>query len=81
MAEVSAAINKIKKNSVPHTKPPPICGNIVGNTTKISPAPALGSAPIAKTMVKIAVPASIAIAVSNRITHIAELKRFCFLSR
>ena len=81
IAEVNAAINRIKKNSVPHISPPPIWGNIVGSTTKISPAPSLGSAPIAKTIVKIAVPASIAIPVSNRMTHIAELTRFCFLSK
>ena len=81
IADVRAAINRIKKNKAPQITPPPICGKIVGNTTKIKPAPALGSAPIAKTIVKIAVPASIAMKVSNRITQIAELNRFCFLSR
>ena len=81
IADVRAAINRMKKNKAPQITPPPICGKIVGNTTKIKPAPALGSAPIAKTMVKIAVPANIAMKVSNRITQIAELNRFCFLSR
>ena len=81
IAEVSAAINRMKKNKVPQINPPPIWGNIVGKTTKIRPAPALGSAPMANTIVKIAVPASMAIAVSRRITQIAEFKRFCFLSK
>ena len=49
--------------------------------TKINPGPSAGLAPNANTVVNIATPANIAMAVSKNITHSAELIKFCFLSR
>ena len=81
IAEVRAAINKSEKNKVPQTEPYASCGNIEGKIKKIRPGPPAGSAPRANTVVKIATPASIAIAVSKAITHKAEFNRFWFRSR
>ena len=76
-----AAINSNTKNIVPHKVPPANCENTEGKTTKIRPGPSAGFAPKAKTVVKIAMPASMAIAVSSAMTHTAEFNKFCFLFR
>ena len=81
IADVSAAKNNKKKNRVPHTNPPASWGKMVGRTTKINPGPSAGLAPRANTVVKIATPASIAMAVSKVITHNAELRKVCFRPR
>ena len=81
IADVRAAINRRMKNMVPHIVPPVNCAKTVGNTTKINPGPSAGLAPKAKTVVKIATPASMAMAVSKKRTHRAEFIKFCFLSR
>ena len=76
IAEVRAAINNKKKNIDDQIVPPAISGKTDGKITKINPGPEAGSAPNAKTVVKIATPANIAIAVSKKITHNAEERRF-----
>ena len=48
---------------------------------KIKPGPPAGSAPSANTLVNIATPASIAIAVSSAITQSADPNKSCSLSK
>ncbi len=66
---------------MPHIAPYANCGKTEGKIKKMSPGPPAGSAPSAKTVVKIAIPASIAIAVSKAITHSADRNKFCFRLR
>ena len=54
IAEVSAAIDTMAKNSTPKAVPNGICWKASGRLMKISPGPAVGSMPLAKMIGKIA---------------------------
>jgi len=58
MAEVQAAKTSRMKKRVPNSSPPGIWPKAMGRVMKTSPGPAPGSMPLAKTMGKMARPAS-----------------------
>ena len=68
IAEVSAAIDTMAKNSTPKAVPNGICWKASGRLMKIRPGPAVGSIPLAKMIGKIARPASSATQVSAMAT-------------
>ena len=65
IVEVIEAKNSRRKNNVAQIEPPGICWKMVGNISKISLGPALGSRPNEKTAGKITIPARIATSVSS----------------
>ena len=75
IADVSAAKVSSRKNIKPRSVPPAILPNATGRLTKIRPGPSLGLMPLAKTMGKMAIPASRAMMVSSTITVRAVLSR------
>ena len=64
MDEVQAANTSRTKNRAPKRDPPGISPKAMGRVTKMSPGPLPGSSPWAKTMGKMASPASSATRVS-----------------
>lgn len=50
IADVIAATHRSRKNNADHIWPPGIIANTLGSVMKVSPAPALGSAPNANTV-------------------------------
>lgn len=78
IADVSAATARSRKNNADHIWPPGINANTLGNVMKVSPGPALGVAPNAKTVGKITNPARNAAAVSNNVIVAAALGKDSF---
>ena len=74
--ELNAAILKRIKNRVPNSTPKGMFAKAIGNVTKTSPGPSVGSKPFAKTIGKIAIPAKRATPVSNAATLNAVLPIF-----
>ena len=79
--EVSAATKKSRKKITAKTTPPLIFAKRVGTVMKVSPGPAAGSAPKAKTAGKIISPARKATAVSMKHICFTEEMMFSVLGR
>ena len=81
ISDVRAAIPNKIKNPVPKSTPKNISLKILGRTTKISPAPIVGSSPNANSAGNIAKPAISAINVSSNATQVAEEIKFSSFER
>lgn len=81
IAEVKAAIANNKKNKTEKIYPPDILVNTTGNVWKINPGPADGFCWVAKTAVKIAIPAIRAIIVSKKTICNEELNMLLSFSK
>jgi hypothetical protein len=78
IADVIAATHRSRKNNADHIWPPGIIANTLGSVMKVSPAPAPGSAPNAKTVGNITNPARNAAAVSSNVIVAAALGKDSF---